>query len=116
MSLKFDYTKCITEDWGDTDRISATNFCWSLTAVDIGEVTEKTKDELYFRFRFLEKIGKNVFTKPIDPRQLGGLLDKLTGYTTNIKTCKRFQFIRRHVKNLEQEIQHDNGSLGDVIQ
>ena len=117
MSLNYDYTKCENQDqWNDADHYQAKNFCWGMIAIDIGEITAETEDEIYFRYRFMEKIGYNVFSKPLDLRKLGEMLRKLRGYKTNIGYLPRFKFIRRHIKSLERDIMNDNGSKGDVIQ
>ena len=117
MSLNYDYSKCENQDkWSDKDRHTAANFCWGMIAIDMGEITEKTEDEIYFRYRFMEKIGYNVFSKPLDLRKLGEMLRKLRGYKTNIGYLPRFKFIRRHIKSLERDIMNENGSKGDVIQ
>tara|TARA_R100001143_G_C3237702_1_gene77642 strand:- start:94 stop:420 length:327 start_codon:yes stop_codon:yes gene_type:complete len=107
MGLTYDYTKCDSNGWGEEDHKNASDFCWSMMTIDMNEITEKTHAEISFRFRFLEKLGLSIFTKPIDQRQLGKQLRKLRGYKTNIGFKPRFKFIRRHVKRLENTVEND---------
>ena len=107
MAISYDYTQCDDKDWTDEDHKNASQFCWSMMAIDMNEISEKTHAEIHFRFRFLEKIGINIFTKPIDQRQLGNQLRRLRGYKTNVKFLPRFKFIRRHVKSLEISVENN---------
>ena len=107
MAISYDYTQCDDRDWKEDDHKNASQFCWSMMAIDMNEISEKNHDEISFRFRFLEKIGMNIFTKPIDQRQLGKQLRSLRGYKTNIKFLPRFKFMRRHVKSLELNVEND---------
>ena len=107
MALSYDYRSCDQTDWKDDDHKNASQFVWSMMAIDMNEISEKTHDEISFRFRFLEKIGMNIFTKPIDQRQLGKQLRRLRGYKTNVKFLPRFKFMRRHVKSLELNVEND---------
>lgn len=104
MALTYDYSACDTTGWTDDEHERAENFCFALLAVDVRDIHEKNQEEIFFRFKFLEKIGFNPFRNPIDNGDLKMWLLKLNGYRCNVSDEPRFKFIRRWIKYMEQDL------------
>ena len=107
MSLNYDYTKIDTRTWSGDDHEKAANFVWALVSIDVREVTKENQAEIFFRFKFLEKIGMNIFQEPIENKSFKDYLSKLIGYKTNVKDEPRFKFIRRWIKNVERKVEKE---------
>ena len=48
MALSYNYEKCDDSNWTKDDHNIARNFCWTLMAVGMQDVTEKNKNEPRF--------------------------------------------------------------------
>ena len=107
MSLNYDYTKVDTRKWSGDDHENAANFAWALVSIDVREVTKQNQDEIFFRFKFLEKIGMNIFQKPIKNKSFKDYLLKLIGYKTNVKDEPRSKFMKRWIENLERKLEEE---------
>ena len=44
MALSYNYEKCDDSNWTEDDRNIAGQFCWTLMAVEMQDVTEKNKN------------------------------------------------------------------------
>jgi len=105
MPLTSDYRKVNTEGWTEDREKQIREFCFPMLGIRMGEISSKTIGEIYFRFRFLEKIGKNLFRDPLDKKELYQLLESYIGLECNISPEPRYKFIRSWIKTLEHEIE-----------
>ena len=107
MSLNYDYTQIDTRTWSGDDHERAASFAWALVSIDTREVTKKNQDEIFFRFKFLERIGMNIFREPIEDESFKDYLAKLIGYKTNVKNEPRSKFMRRWIQNVERKLKEE---------
>jgi len=105
MALQYDYTKVDTEGWNKEQHSNAANFAWTMISIDMREITHKNQGEIFFRLKFLETIGRNIFKDPIKDAALREHIRLLEGYKTNVKEEPRFKFIRRWIKGLERDLE-----------
>jgi len=105
MPLISNYQKVKTEGWTKAQEQQLSEFCFPMVAIKMGSVSDKTIDEIYFRFRFLERIGKNIFRESLDKKTLYQLLESYIGLECNIAQEPRYKFIRTWVKTVENEIE-----------
>ena len=105
MPLTSDYRKVNTEGWSQDREKQISEFCFPMLGIRMGKISDETIDEIYFRFRFLEKIGKNLFRHPLDKKELYQLLESYIGLECNISPEPRYKFIRSWIKTVENEIE-----------
>jgi|TARA_R110000823_G_scaffold202248_1_gene333179 hypothetical protein len=105
MPLTSDYRKVNTEGWSQDREKQISEFCFPMLGIRMGKISDETIDEIYFRFRFLEKIGKNLFRHSLDKKELYQLLESYIGLECNISPEPRYKFIRSWIKTVENEIE-----------
>ena len=98
MALTYDYRKCNDSNWTEDDRNIAGQFCWSLMSIGMQNVTEKNKNEIIFRFMFLQNIGLGVFVKGQTLERYIEIVNKMIGYETNVGNETRKSWISRRIK------------------
>ena len=107
MALTFNYQKCNDSNWTEDDRNIARNFCWSLMSIATQNVTEKNKDEILFRFMFLQKIGRGVFVQEQTLERYLDIINKMVGYETNVGNETRKKWTSRIIKYFSLRLQND---------
>ena len=107
MALTFNYQKCNDSNWTEDDRNIAGNFCWSLMSIGTQNVTEKNKDEILFRFMFLQKIGRGVFVQEQTLERYLDIINKMVGYETNVGNETRKKWMSRIIKYFALRLQND---------
>ena len=107
MALTFNYQKCNDSNWTEDDRNIAGNFCWSLMSIATQNVTEKNKDEILFRFMFLQKIGRGVFVQEQTLERYLDIINKMVGYETNVGNETRKKWMSRIIKYFALRLQND---------
>ena len=105
MALTYDYRKCNDSNWTEDDRNIAGHFCWSLMSIAMRNVTEKNKDEIVFRFMFLQNIGFGVFVKDQTLERYIEIVNKMIGYETNVGDETRGKWIPRQIKCFVERIE-----------
>jgi hypothetical protein len=106
MALTYDYRKCNDSNWTERDKEIAGQFCWSLMSIGMQNVTEKNKDEIIFRFMFLQNIGQCVFVKGQTLERYIEIVNKLIGYETNVGNETRSSWIKRRIKHFVVALQN----------
>jgi|688.fasta_scaffold481943_1 hypothetical protein len=106
MALTFNYQKCNDSNWTEDDRNIARNFCWSLMSIATQNVTEKNKDEILFRFMFLQKIGRGVFVQEQTLERYLDIINKMVGYETNVGNETRKKWMSRIIKSFALDLQN----------
>ena len=107
MALSYNYEKCDDSNWTEDDRHIARNFCWSLMAVGMQDVTEKNKNEILFRLMFLQKIGLGVYTKDQTLERYTDIVNKMIGYGTNVGNETRRKWISYKMKYFESKLKEE---------
>jgi hypothetical protein len=107
MALTFNYQKCNDSNWTEDDRNIAGNFCWSLMSIGTQNVTEKNKDEILFRFMFLQNIGRGVFVQEQTLERYLDIINKMVGYETNVGNETRKKWMSRIIKYFALRLQND---------
>jgi hypothetical protein len=80
-------------------------FCWVLMSVDIGEVTDKNVDEILFRDRVAFKIIGGTALQNYTPDAAD--VRALIGYTSNVSTRSRRQFMSKMARVLENTVRDE---------
>ena len=106
MALTFNYQKCNDSNWTEDDRNIARNFCWSLMSIATQNVTEKNKDEILFRFMFLQNIGRGVFVQEQTLERYLDIINKMVGYETNVGNETRKKWMSRIIKSFALDLQN----------
>ena len=107
MALSYNYEKCDDSNWTEDDRNIARNFCWSLMAVGMQDVTEKNKNEILFRLMFLQKIGLGVYTEDQTLERYTDIVNKMIGYGTNVGNETRRKWISYKMKYFESKLKEE---------
>ena len=98
MALQYDYTALDTEGWTKEQHDTAANFCWTMMAIDLREVTKENQDEIVFRIMFLQMLDLGPWTKPHSLAFVKGQVHGMIGYKCNVAQDPRYKFIRRWIK------------------
>jgi len=101
MALQYDYTALDTEGWTKEQHDTAANFCWTMSAIDMGTVTKENQDEVIFRIMFLQELGLGPWTEKYSLIEVKGMVHGMRGYKCNVAYDPRYKFIRRWVKAAE---------------
>lgn len=115
MALTSDYRNIDTTGWTEDQVKHLSEFCFPMLTIEVGEISDKTIDEVYFRFKLRERLGISSFVEKINPREFFGLLKSYKGLKTNVGHVKRHVWLRKMVKNIEQDVQSEGWGDGDVI-
>ena len=107
MALSYNYEKCDDSNWTEDDRNIARNFCWSLMAIGMQDVTEKNKNEILFRLMFLQKIGLGVYTEDQTLERYIDIVNKMVGYGTNVGNETRRKWISYKIKYFAEGVQNE---------
>ena len=106
MTLNSYYDTVKTDGWKKEEIERLSRFCFPMMAIDMDKVTEETIPEILIRLKLLEKIGSNIFTKPIVDAELYDLLKSYIGLRTNVGRKTRHQFLSRHTKGMSRDIEN----------
>ena len=98
MALQYDYTALDTEGWTKEQHDTAANFCWTMSAIDMGTVTKENQDEVIFRIMFLQMLELGPWTERYSLASVKGIVHGMRGYKCNVATDPRYKFIRRWIK------------------
>ena len=104
MTLNSYYSDVKTDGWKKEEIERLSRFCFPMMAIDMNVVNEDNIPEILIRLKILEKIGSNIFSKPIVDEELYDLLKSYIGLTTNVGPKTRHQFLMRHAKGLAKDI------------
>ena len=104
MALKYDYTNIDTSSWSEEDHQMAHNFCWTLMAVEIQNITEKNWEEILFRILFLQRVGHGPWTEDQEPKNIIGWLKKFIGYGTNVGEKSRAKWLRARTNFIASDV------------
>ena len=104
MTLNSYYETINTDGWKKEEIERLSRFCFPMMAIDMNVVNEDNIPEILIRLKILEKIGSNIFSKPIVDVELYDLLKSYIGLTTNVGPKTRHQFLMRHAKGLAKDI------------
>jgi hypothetical protein len=97
MALQFDYTKVANVDkFTDEQHENASQLAWTMSAIDLKEITEKNLDEVLFRIKFLKEINVKLFE--IDFDTVKKFITAHINYKTNVRDESRHRFIVRWAK------------------
>ena len=107
MALSYNYEKCDDSNWTKDDRHIAGNFCWSLMAIGMQDVTEENKNEILFRLMFLQKIGLGVYTQDQTLERYKDIVNKMIGYGTNVGNETRRKWISHKMKYFESKLKEE---------
>jgi len=107
MALSYNYKKCDDSNWTKDDHNIARNFCWTLMAVGMQDVTEKNKNEILFRLMFLQKIGLGVYTEDQTLERYRDIVNKMIGYGTNVGNETRRKWISYKIKYFADGVQNE---------
>ena len=107
MALSYNYEKCDDSNWTKDDHNIARNFCWTLMAVGMQDVTEKNKNEILFRLMFLQKIGLGVYTEDQTLERYKDIVNKMIGYGTNVGNETRRKWISYKMKYFESKLKEE---------
>ena len=107
MALSYNYEKCDDSNWTKDDHNIARNFCWTLMAVGMQDVTEKNKNEILFRLMFLQKLDLGVYTKDQTLERYIDIVNKMVGYGTNVGNETRRKWISYKIKYFAQGVQNE---------
>ena len=107
MTLNSYYSDVKTDGWKKEAIEHLSRFCFPMAAIDMDKVTEETIPEILIRLKLLEKIGSNIFTKPIVDAELYDLLKSYIGLTTNVGRKTRHQFLSRHTKGMSRDVEYE---------
>ena len=107
MALSYNYEKCDDSNWTKDDRHIAGNFCWSLMAIGMQDVTEENKNEILFRLMFLQKIGLGVYTEDQTLERYKDIVNKMVGYGTNVGNETRRKWISYKMKYFESKLKEE---------
>ena len=113
MTLNSYYSDVKTDGWKKEAIEHLSRFCFPMAAIDMDKVTEETIPEILIRLKLLEKIGSNIFTKPIVDAELYDLLKSYIGLTTNVGRKTRHQFLSRHTKGMSRDVDYQVGKFLD---
>jgi len=104
MTLNSYYSDVKTDGWKKEEIERLSRFCFPMMAIDMNVVNEDNIPEILIRLKILEKIGSNIFSKPIVDEELYDLLKSYIGLTTNVGPKTRHQFLMRHAKGLARDV------------
>ena len=104
MTLNSYYSDVKTDGWKKEEIERLSRFCFPMMAIDMNVVNEDNIPEILIRLKILEKMGSNIFSKPIVDEELYDLLKSYIGLTTNVGPKTRHQFLMRHTKGLAKDI------------
>ena len=104
MTLNSYYSDVKTDGWKKEEIERLSRFCFPMMAIDMNVVDEDNIPEILIRLKILEKIGSNIFSKPIVDEELYDLLKSYIGLTTNVGPKTRHQFLMRHAKGLARDV------------
>jgi len=107
MALKYDYTNIDCSSWSKEDHEMAHNFCWTLMAVEIQNITEKNLEEILFRVLYLQKVGHGPWTVDQEPKTIIGWLKKFIGYGTNVGEKSRAKWLRSRTNYLALDVENN---------
>ena len=107
MTLNSYYDTVKTDCWKKEEIERLSRFCFPMMAIDMDKVTEETIPEILIRLKLLEKIGSNIFTKPIVDAELYDLLKSYIGLRTNVGRKTRHQFLSRHAKAMSRDVEYE---------
>ena len=104
MALKYDYTNIDCSNWTKQDHDIAHNFCWTLMAVEMQDVTEENWKEILFRILYLQKVGQGPWTEDQEPKVIIQWLKKLIGYGTNVGEKSRAKWLRARTNFIASDV------------
>ena len=104
MTLNSYYSDVKTDGWNKEKIEHLSRFCFPMMAIDMNVVNEDNIPEILIRLKILERIGSNIFSKPIVDEELYDLLKSYIGLTTNVGPKTRHQFLMRHAKGLARDV------------
>jgi len=104
MTLNSYYSDVKTDGWKKEEIERLSRFCFPMMAIDMNVVNEDNIPEILIRLKILERIGSNIFSKPIVDEELYDLLKSYIGLTTNVGPKTRHQFLMRHAKGLARDV------------
>ena len=104
MTLNSYYSDVKTDGWKKEEIERLSRFCFPMMAIDMNVVNEDNIPEILIRLKILEKMGSNIFSKPIVDEELYDLLKSYIGLTTNVGPKTRHQFLMRHAKGLARDV------------
>ena len=107
MALSYNYEKCDNSNWNEDDKQLAPNFCFTLMAVGMQDVTEKNKDEIIFRLMFLQKLGLGVYTQDQTFERYQDIVNKMIGYGTNVSNETRRKWMSYKIKYFAERIENN---------
>lgn len=101
MSLNWDSTRCSNPN-PVNDNESGERECliWGSIATDMGEITEKNVNEWFFRFKFLESVGKSITTQPMTR----SVIERWIGLRMNVVTLPRKKWMKRVMDQIERDV------------
>ena len=111
MTLNSYYSDVKTDGWKKEEIERLSRFCFPMMAIDMNVVNEDNIPEILIRLKILEKIGSNIFSKPIVDVELYDLLKSYIGLTTNVGPKTRHQFLSRHAKGLARDADWEIGKF-----
>ena len=111
MTLNSYYETVKTDGWKNEEIERLSRFCFPMMAIDMDRITEENIPEILIRLKILEKIGSNIFSKPIVDKELYDLLKSYIGLRTNVGPKTRWQFLSRHAKGLARDADWEIGKF-----
>lgn len=105
MSLNWDCSKCPAGSTPDNEAEAGERECliWGSIAVDMGGITSENAAEWLFRFRFLEKIGRAITTRPMTAQAI----NRWIGLNVNVVTINRAKWLSKITKHLADEVKRE---------
>jgi len=104
MSLNWDCNKCANPlPANEVEASERECLIWGSIALDMGEVTEANVNEWYFRFKFMEKIGRSITSQPMRM----DVIKRWVGLRMNVVTLTRKKWMKRVIDHVERDVDSD---------
>lgn len=105
MALCVYRDKCKNFKNKDFDRNECDEIGFTMMGLGINKISDKTIEEMVFRFMFIQKTGYNRISDSYSPARLRTLYKKYIGLEINYgKPLTRYQFMVGRAKGLEKDI------------
>lgn len=113
MSLNWDSSRC---NAGDTPANEVENgwrecLIFGSICIDIGVITDENVDEVLFRYRFLEQIGRSITTSPMTREAI----QRWVGLRTNVINMTRAKWVNKITKRLAEEVERETKTVAVAV-
>lgn len=103
MSLNWDANRCANPTPADSNEAGGREcLIWGSIALDMGDISDKNVDEWFFRFKFLESVGRSITNQPMTR----SVIERWVGLRMNVITLPRKKWMKRVMEQVERDVEY----------